>query len=256
MQGKCQTCSRLFFRLKAIVFRLRGGESECLDTFDRISSIGSNRVAALFSAIPQCGCECCKVSTYSPGPIKGSETIARHVIHPLHVASDGTFKPSLFSHAFNRGCSVQREKIASDAAVVKVIQNIVAGATDGAWFGMIYAKARDLRNIVLSERRQRAICLYDTAESDNFAHAEIFLSREIAEADENELRSDLSKCFGGGAYELPENYRRGEIWKKIGQPMRDKTVAGRAIMRAKLAKKQETERKAAAKAARRAAKEK
>jgi hypothetical protein len=252
MQGNCRVCSKLSFRLKAIFFRLLGKEPECQKTFERIETEGNNRVAKLFSAIPHCACECCRVSKHSPNVITGDELIARHVISPVHVMPDGKFKPSLFSHVFNKGCSVQREDHAEDPIVAHVVTQLAEAARDGGWFGMVFASAKDIRNICISSTCDRAVCLYDTAEPNNAAHAEIFLSRPIVDADDNEIRAALHKCFGDGVYQKPEGYRDGRIWGLIDQPVRDRTASARTAMGKKLARQKAEAAKKQANEAKRA----
>ena len=119
---------------------------------------------------------------------------------------------------------MQRENFATTSDLNGAVQKILlGGAATMAWLGSVNASAREIRNLCL-ERGDRAICLYDTAEADNHAHAEMFYSRAIEEADAAELRNDLYSIFGKGAItKKADEYRGGSVWAALTPEMQSRT---------------------------------
>jgi hypothetical protein len=139
----------------------------------------------------------------------------------MHVTKKGELKPSLFSHVLNKGCSVQRDSIASDREIRRFVRGFLGKKRDRVWLGTVSAKVADLRKILAPDAVSRALCIYDTAEWRNPAHAEMCRTRHIVEeADEPELRGHLLKAFGGGTVLAREKCRDGSILAKVRNLMR------------------------------------
>jgi hypothetical protein len=222
MQRKCRLCFKLYFQLKALFWRFVGRESRCQEIHAGIPE-DKDRAANIYRAFPHCACEKCKISALSPGSISADEQITR-LVFSMHASKNGALNSSLFSHIASKGCSVQREKFATSNALNGAVQKILLGsAANNAWLGSVNASASDIRNLCL-KRGDRAICLYDTAEPDNRAHAEMFYSRAIEEADAAELRNDLYSIFGEGVItKKAEEYRDGSVWAALPPSMQART---------------------------------
>lgn len=155
-----------------------------------------------------CACEEYRMSQYSPRPVSESEVISRFVFSPIHThKKTGDILPSVFSHAFTKGCSIQREKNASDEEITKFVGDFLALDIKFSWNGVLMANCGDLRSIKIDSNKERAFCVYDTSEENNPAHAEFGQSQQIAEADMVELRHDMFMVFSQGKKILPINYR-------------------------------------------------
>lgn len=198
---------------KNLIKKFFGKKAECdcqklnLDTKNK-----EDRVSLIYEAAPNCGCESQKTSKFSPHPIANKEWIARFVFSPMHINKKGEIKPNIISHIFNRGCSVQRETIASNDELSRFVSDFLASDSknERSWNRVLIATCSDLRNITIDN--QKALCLYDTAEEHNPAHGEICLSRETPEADQAELRFEIMKVFSEF---LPNDYRDGEIYNRL-----------------------------------------
>lgn len=148
------------------------------------------------------------MSEHSPGPVIASEMVARFVFAPIHIhKKSGEVLPSVFSHAFNKGCSIQRETKAADDEIINFVKDFLAGDSKRSWNGVLIANCGDLRNIKIDSNKERAFCVYDTAEKNNPAHAEFGQSQSMLEADIAELRHELFSVFSSGKKILPKDYR-------------------------------------------------
>lgn len=70
---------------------------------------------------PDCCCEKTTMSKYSTSPINDEEFITRFVFSPLHVRKTGEIKPNIYDHIIDKGCSIQREDLASHQEIVSFI---------------------------------------------------------------------------------------------------------------------------------------
>jgi hypothetical protein len=143
----------------------------------------------------------------------------------MHVDRTGIcVKPNFFSHVHRKGCSLQRESRATDTELIRFVDNFFATNTtaDAAWYGVLSANCNTVRSIrAPSSPDDRATCVYDTGEPENPAHAEIFQTTHIKEADELELRKDLlMSVFQNGLFTKREEYRGGAIWQGVSEPAR------------------------------------
>lgn len=207
IQKKCQLCSQLSSKFNQLLNKLFGSKLNCqkihIDTYD-----SKERVREINEEAQNCVCEAYKMSKYSPGPVCDSEMVSRFVFSPIHIdKKTGDIKPSVFSHAFTKGCSVQREKKASNDEITKFVEDFLASDKKFSWNGVLIANCGDLRSIKIDSNKERAFCVYDTAEEKNPAHAEFGQSQEISEADMAELRHDMFVAFSQGKKILPKDYR-------------------------------------------------
>lgn len=160
---------------------------------------------------PNCACEAFRTSEYSSAPIDNSESLARFVFSPLHLNKKGEVKPGLFSHVFNKGCSIQRDTIASDDELGIFVGNFLIKDPKFKWEGVVIGKSEDLRKFLIESSKTRALCLYDTADKTNPSHGEIHKASDMDEADEIELRHDLMKAFKSNSRISPNSYRAGQV---------------------------------------------
>lgn len=183
---------------------------------NKLTSKDKQRVAAVNKECPDCICEKHKTSRYSPGPVSDTEKLTRFVFSPLHLRKNGAIKPSVFSHVFQVGCSVQRESVVSESELTQFVRGFLAKNPTQAWHGVLTGDCSLLRQFSLESLGRRALCIYDTAEKDNPAHGEIHQSQYVIdEADQAELRSKLFEVFNNGVNTTPSQYRNGSVVAKI-----------------------------------------
>lgn len=219
---KCQLCSKLSFGLNKLLsfFRL------CFDchslhikTFDT-----TNRIQEINSAAPDCACEKNSMSFYSPGVVESSEQLALFIFDPIFkLDKNGKAKPNAFSHIKSKGRSVQRHDIAKNNELISFANNFLTGQNDRVWKGVLLANCDAVRAIKLNDSTNRFLCVYDTAEKENPAHAEIGQSQYIIEeADNNELRHELLCAFNNGILTDSTMYKNGAIWNALSIELRQR----------------------------------
>lgn len=163
------------------------------------------------------------MSAHSPGVVDTSEVLARFVFSPIQIDRKGKVKPNSFSHVHSKGCSIQRDSAVNDTEILALVENILSEKDDRAWKGVVLGKCSDIRIITVEDTDYRAVCVYDTAEPENPAHAELCQTQYVIdEADQAELRHNLFVAFGNGAITAPPQYRNGVTWNKLGQPLRNR----------------------------------
>lgn len=162
------------------------------------------------------------MSRFSPCPIRNFETVDRAIFVPLHLnLKTKLLKPQLFSHAFSKGCSIQRDSIATTREVVAFVTSMLKRNEKWTWYGMVSSRASTLRDINVAD--SRALCLYDTAEANNAAHGEFGISNMVtAVEDEPELRKHILDAFGGGKIIPPKEYRGGAVWDGLPELLRER----------------------------------
>ncbi|WP_411728398.1 hypothetical protein [Methyloglobulus sp.] len=216
-QKKCQLCSKFSSRLKKLLIRLGFGVvCECIHW---LTNESEQRVPEFNSQAPDCVCEKHKANKYSPGTVENAEQITLFVFQPMHdIDKNGNAKPRIFSHISVKGRSVQRDTIATNNEFFNFVQNFLDDKNDRAWKGVLLAKCDIVRNILIENSDKRSVCIYDTAEKENPAHAEIFRTQHIiSEADNIELRRKLLAAFGNGNIIQPNHYRQGTIWNNLSR---------------------------------------
>lgn len=172
---------------------------------DRVRDFG-------FSAL-NCVCEAQTTSPYSQAPVSNIETVTRFIFSPIHVSTkNGKVLPAAFSHVATKGCSVQREAIVSTDELRQWIGSYQLKNAEHVWMGTLASDCQSLRDIQLSDKTTRVVAVYDTAERENPAHAEIFQTEYVIDdADRVELRVEIYKRFGNGALIVPSAYRNGAL---------------------------------------------
>jgi hypothetical protein len=136
-------------------------------------------------------CGCCELETVapelSPGPVLADELLARFV-SPFHYdAESQTVKSNLFSHAATIGMSVTR--IGRASREVDAVSHV-----GSRYIGYVAAICSDIRSILSNGKRGFAV--YDTAQNDNRAHADVCQMVLRPRSYETELRRELQKIFG------------------------------------------------------------
>jgi len=191
---------------------LHVSDNPCLQTNVTIAA-DKDRVKAISAIHPDCGCEGTKTSHFSPGIVENKETLTRFVFSPVHTDRKGNIKPSVFSHVSTFGCSVQREDIANDEELISFITKYRDKNANHNCLGVLTASCSSLRNIKINNAQNRIVCVYDTSEEDNPAHAEIHQSQHvITDADLVELRAKLFEIF---TQKNLQNYREGVLLNSI-----------------------------------------
>ncbi len=212
IRKKCQLCSRLSYRLKGILSGLLFRNLDCRGVHRRTYD-DTNRVKAINDLAPDCACESRSMSKYSPCIVSNHEVLARFVFSPIHCKKDGTIKPAAFSHVYEKGCSIQRDTIAQPAEILAFAKKCLEGRTDLVWVGVICAHCETVRSISIERSERRAVCVFDTAEPSNPAHAELCQTHYVIdEADRIELRRKLFSAFGNGKPIPASEYRAGSVW--------------------------------------------
>lgn len=144
----------------------------------------------------------------------GDESLARFAFSPIHVGKNG-LKPSLFSHAFSHGCSIQRDATASNDELIKWLANLMHSQPDWTWKKVAIAACDDVRAVMLSDG-SKGFCVYDTANADNPSHGEIFQAKyQLEEADQLELKREIMRIFTKTAPHEPRSYRGGDLWNAL-----------------------------------------
>lgn len=165
------------------------------------------------------------MSPYSPGIVEEYEQLSIYVFLPMHenyIDKSGNAKPSIFNHVFSNGRSVQRENKAQESELVSFTSNFLSRDPNRSWKGAITGNVGDIRSISTTNNTQRALCVYDTSEKDNPAHAEICQSQLIDEEDKLELKHDLLCAFNKGLITPPEAYRNSRIYSSLSNELRSR----------------------------------
>lgn len=179
-----------------------------------------SRALDIAAAAPDCVCEQQQMSVYSPGPVQSGETLNRFLFD-IHITNKGTVRPSAYSHAFRKGCSIQREDRASDSEIGNWIKDFLQNNPQRSWRGVARASCQSIRDLRLTGSKQKLFCVYDTAEfASNPAHGEICICLARPLDDEGEMpeaRKLIRDAFGGDAYTGPAAHRAGRIEKMVGR---------------------------------------
>ena len=123
---------------------------------------------------PECSCETECVSAHSPGVVMDDELVVRTIFHSDHIDAEGRLTPSSFRASMgNRGLSVDRltyistTDLLAKTSVSKNVQRFHCFAT---------TRCGQIREPRDKESSRRLFAVYDTAMSENRAHAEICMN--------------------------------------------------------------------------------
>jgi hypothetical protein len=160
---KCPLCSKLSSSVKNLFSALIGNKLNCQQINEETVNKAKQRVAEINKAAPDCSCEKYRMSIFSPSVVGDEETLARFVFSPIHVdKKKGIIKPSIFSHVYSAGCSIQRETIATSEELIDFAKNFLEPDPNRAWEGVLLATCNDVREIKAADAKSRALCVYDT----------------------------------------------------------------------------------------------
>jgi hypothetical protein len=142
------------------------------------------RVASVF---PGCRCESeSVVPCLSPGVVGPAENLARFVAdHDLDHETNEV-KPSLFSHAGTNGMSVTRIEHAGTEALANQ-------QSSGGYRGYVFASCESIRE--LAWEGERLFAIYDTAQAENYAHADVCQAVLRPRSRVSEMRRKLQLAF-------------------------------------------------------------
>jgi hypothetical protein len=169
------------------------------------------------------------MSEHSPGPVGSDESVVRMVVNPMFVSKKKPeLLPSFFEHVFSQGLSVQRVERATVPEIKKLITEFVEPRSDRTWLGFVAAPVNSLRSVSPDDQPDlRGFCVYDTAEADNPAHAEVGIGYGIAEADRVEFRRLLMGAFAEGAIRPREVLLDGRVWNALDPEIKSRPVPQR-----------------------------
>jgi hypothetical protein len=223
-RNRCPLCSLIsssVSNFKEFISGLVSSKYDCQSINLETNDKDNQRVAEINKAAPDCNCEKYRMSKYSPNVIGNDEVLARFVFSPMHLDRKGNIKPSIFSHVFNVGCSIQRDTIATSKELIDFAKDFLDGNNNRSWEGVLLAKCNDVREINRDNANSRAVCIYDTASENNPSHGEMAQSQYIInDADQVELRHNLFQAFGKGIAVNPCHYRDGAIWEQLPQHLK------------------------------------
>ena len=169
---------------------IAAGDVRCQEIFNGLPSSGRDRVPALHACAPRCDCEVHRTSEHSPSPVVGAERLGRFLFSPTQIGKSGKVKPTIWDYVQTGGCSVQREGIGSDDIAVNLVTKFLNEKSDAKWYGVyVMCDCSGIRDICKPRTSQPAIWVFDTALSENIAHAELFETpATIDDADWLEVR--------------------------------------------------------------------
>lgn len=167
---------------------------------------------------PDCECEKCSVSDYSPGTAGDEEVLIRTLYSPFQINSEtGHVDPVHFRQdALRRGLSVNRKRHTTEAELrakieAKIVRDIQDGKRRDRFYKVVTARCGDIRSLV-DEDGRRQFCVYDTANRDDRSHADVCQTVDPPPGTTNRksvrdgIGSRLFEVFLGQATDLTEVY--------------------------------------------------
>lgn len=107
---------------------------------------------------------------------------------------------------------MQRDEKAKVPELVQWLDSYREKNTEHVWLGTLACASQAVRSVVLGDKPNRVLAIYDTAEPTNQAHAEIFQTEHVIdESDQIELRKELLQRFCNGVLTIPASYRSGAL---------------------------------------------
>jgi len=169
---------------------------------------------------PNCECENCSVSDYSPGPVQADEVLVRVVYSSKQLnAVTGQIDPVHLRHdVLKRGLSVNRRLHISEANLRAKIESRIArdkseGKKSDDFHKVVITRCDAVRE--LAKERVRLFCVYDTALENDASHADICQSLEPGPGSPNKkslsmgISRRLSEAFSTPAMDLASIYSNG-----------------------------------------------
>ena len=171
-------------------------------------------------AFPNCECEGCSVSDYSPRPVQPDEFLIRTVYSRVQINIDtGRIDPVHLRHDVRtRGLSVNRKPHISEQNLRAKIENKIArdredGKERDGFYCVVTARCSAVRGLV-DDDGKRLFCVYDTATEDDASHADICQAFELPPKTKDrrlltkKLRRQLFERFVGRPTNLRMAYER------------------------------------------------
>ena len=119
---------------------------------------------------PDCQCESESVSPHSPGIVTGDEVLVRTLFNEKHLGPDKVPTPLYFRNTIrDRGFSVDRIRQADENQLLS--QKKLSPQYSG-YLRFVTASCGDVRELMHEDGR-RLFCVYDSAQPNNSAHADI-----------------------------------------------------------------------------------
>jgi hypothetical protein len=153
--------------------------SACIECFFYSGFEGRWLQIAVDREHPNFACEKCRCSPYSPGPVKDEEVLGFLLVDPTHYDDiSRTVTPDAFKELLNRDLSMIRSQYASAEDVegtrAKLVERGQRKTPPEVRLvnEVCVISAADLRKAEIGG--QRIFAVYDTALSENNAHASIF----------------------------------------------------------------------------------
>jgi hypothetical protein len=145
----------------------------------------------------------------------------------MHIAKKtGRLMPNFADHAFSQGFSVQRHDLAKAPELSAVVSGFLTRKEKAAWLGVAKSSTRSLREFRSTVSGDHPIFgVYDSAEPDNPAHAEIACTKyQIEDADRLEAYAEIFRSFGSGELLARENYFGGAVWAGLSSDHRARPI--------------------------------
>lgn len=148
----------------------------------------------------------------------------RFVFLPMHVdKKTGLLMPNFTDHVFTAGFSVQRNEMARLKELQDCVKGFLANKEKAAWLGVVVASVDELRACRISGGSEVAFGIYDSAEKNNPAHAEIAATRyAIEDPDRMEAQKHLLDCFGSGKLIPRESFFDGKVWNGLSTSLQQR----------------------------------
>jgi hypothetical protein len=173
--------------------------ADCLELFQQLRG-DQDKAAKLANVAPRCQCEAHSVSPHSPGRVEYDEHLARLIYSPQHIDPEtGKLTEYAFDDALNKGLSTVRRHYA-DAERIRALANAkvkadrARGHHDRKFEGVVEASVLRLRS-AKTENDERSLCVYDTAEEDNLAHADVIVAIKGNKVYKKLVRKKLWQIF-------------------------------------------------------------
>lgn len=205
---------QLFGRLYQIFFKTNSEEpsNECAKFFASREDHGGEFWKHLDTTHPECACEACRVSPFSPGPLDDAETVVTVITNKRYVSDIGTIEPTMFDQRISNGISVDRRMHTTlDEYTARAEQLTVGeGKSDCGSIELSVAILREIRH-----GSARAFAIYDTALENNTAHAEIACTEvpEQGTPARKAVRSNLRRSILNACLHEKKVMQAGDIFK-------------------------------------------